>query len=105
MNYEVKIADHFKKELSRLIKKYPSLYEELDSLIDSLMANPMQGTSIGNNIYKIRLAIDYKHTGKSGGARIITVVATTLFYFIDHYARFLSYTEQKPMYLLEYQVH
>lgn len=34
----------------------------------------MQGTSLGNNFYKIRLAITGKAKGKSGGARVITFV-------------------------------
>ena len=32
------------------------------------------GTSLGNNTYKIRLAIKSKGRGKSGGARIISYV-------------------------------
>jgi hypothetical protein len=34
----------------------------------------MMGVSLGNNCYKIRLAISSKGKGKSGGARIITCV-------------------------------
>lgn len=36
--------------------------------------NPLTGTPIGNDCYKIRLAIASKGKGKSGGARIITCV-------------------------------
>jgi hypothetical protein len=32
----------------------------------------LQGTSLGNNRYKIRLKISSKASGKSGGARVIT---------------------------------
>ncbi len=41
-------------------------------LLESLEQNPSQGVSLGNNIYKIRLLISSKGTGKSGGARVIT---------------------------------
>jgi hypothetical protein len=41
-------------------------------LLESLAVDPKQGTSIGNECYKIRLAIASKGKGKSGGARIIT---------------------------------
>ncbi len=34
--------------------------------------NPTSGTSLGHNLYKIRLAIASKGKGKSGGARVIT---------------------------------
>jgi hypothetical protein len=37
-----------------------------------LQRNPKTGTSLGNNTFKIRLAIRSKGKGKSGGARVIT---------------------------------
>lgn len=40
------------------------------------------GTALGNNFYKIRLAIKTTGKGKSGGARVITypkVTATTVY--------------------------
>lgn len=43
-------------------------------MITSLEENPTQGTPLGNDCYKIRLAIKSKGKGKSGGARIITCV-------------------------------
>lgn len=43
-------------------------------LIDELEENPLQGTSLGNNCYKIRIDIASKGKGKSGGARVITFV-------------------------------
>ncbi len=42
------------------------------SLIDTLEKDPIQGVSLGNNCYKIRLSIASKGKGKSGGARVIT---------------------------------
>lgn len=38
--------------------------------MDSLKKNPFQGTSLGQGVYKIRMAIASK--GKSGGARVLT---------------------------------
>ncbi|SHG56758.1 RelE toxin of RelE / RelB toxin-antitoxin system [Flavobacterium micromati] len=35
------------------------------------------GTDMGNNIYKIRLAIASKNKGKSGGARVMSFVKVT----------------------------
>ncbi len=77
MKFKVELTDHFKKEAKRLLKKYPSLKNELTELFEILEENPELGTSLGNNIYKIRLAISSKGKGKSGGARIITYVAIT----------------------------
>lgn len=39
-----------------------------------LIINPTFGTSLGNDVYKIRIAIASKKKGKSGGARIISFV-------------------------------
>ena len=77
MSYEIQLSDHFKKEAKRLIKKYHSLINELDKLINNLSIDPIQGIPIGNNIYKIRLSIASKRTGKSGGARVIALVEIT----------------------------
>lgn len=74
MSYNIDVTDKFQKELKRLLKKYKSLKEEYAQLISTLQKNPKLGTSIGQNCYKIRIAIKSKGTGKSGGARIITNV-------------------------------
>lgn len=65
-----------------MAKKYPSLKKDLSRLVDSLADSPEQGTPLGNNFFKIRLAIVSKGKGKSGGARIITYIkisATTVY--------------------------
>ncbi len=65
---------HFLRELKHLAKKYPSIKNELAELGASLRENPTQGTFIGRDCYKIRLAIASKGRGKSGGGRVITCV-------------------------------
>lgn len=57
MSYSIKTIDCFEKQAKRLIKKYRSLKNELLILIQELKENPEQGTFIGKNCYKIRLAI------------------------------------------------
>jgi hypothetical protein len=64
----------FQRQAKKLIKKFPSLKRELLDLIESLIDNPNQGTALGNDCYKIRLAIASKNKGKSGGARVITCI-------------------------------
>jgi mRNA-degrading endonuclease RelE of RelBE toxin-antitoxin system len=76
MSYSVIPIDKFKKEAKRLIKKYPSLKKELAELNITLQSNPAVGMSLGNNTYKIRVAIKSKGAGKSGGARVITYLIT-----------------------------
>jgi hypothetical protein len=74
MNFEVDVTSGFRKQAKRLAKKYPSVKNELDSLITSLETSPLQGAAIGRGCYKIRLSIASKGKGKSGGARVITHV-------------------------------
>lgn len=76
MSYSVIPIDKFKKAAKRLIKKYPSLKAELLVLDEVLSTTPTIGTPLGNNTYKIRIAVKSKGKGKSGGARMITYVVT-----------------------------
>ncbi len=72
MSYRIEATSYFEKQLKRLAKKYPSLKQEFSNLLNQLQENPELGKSLGNNCYKIRLAIASKGKGKSGGARVIT---------------------------------
>ena len=74
MSYKIEISGRFEREIKRLIKKFPSLKSEYALLIKLLTEEPFQGTPIGNDCYKIRLAISSKGKGQSGGARVITNV-------------------------------
>jgi mRNA-degrading endonuclease RelE of RelBE toxin-antitoxin system len=74
MSFNVKTISVFERQVKRLVKKFPSLKKEILKLIKGLKEDPEKGTSIGHNCYKIRLAIDSKGKGKSGGARVITHV-------------------------------
>ena len=84
MSYSIIPTHRFEKELKRLAKKFPSLKNDMVQLIADIVANPQAGTFIGNNCYKIRLSINSKGKGKSGGARVITYL----------------YIETKTVYLL-----
>lgn len=64
----------FNKAVKRLAKKYPSILRDLDSLFEKLEQNPFEGDPLGDNSYKVRMAISSKGKGKSGGARVITCV-------------------------------
>ncbi len=77
MSYKIVLTDNFKKEAKKLTKKYASLKVELASLFKELEENPTMGTPLGNDIYKIRLAIASKNKGKSGGARVMSFVKVT----------------------------
>jgi mRNA-degrading endonuclease RelE of RelBE toxin-antitoxin system len=84
MSYNIELSENFKKEAKKLSKRYPSLKNELAKLFEELAENPTKGTPLGNDVYKIRLAIASKNKGKSGGARVMSfvkVIKTTVLLF------------------------
>ena len=87
MSYNVQSIVVFEKQTKRLLKKYPSLKEELFQFVQSLKKNPEQGTSIGKSCFKIRIAIASKGKGKRGGARVIThfLITDTTVYLLSIY--------------------
>jgi hypothetical protein len=87
MSYKVLTIPPFDKQVKQLVKKYPSLKVELKELITQLKKEPGQGIALGNNCYKIRLAIASKGKGKSGGARVITylTIANTSVFLLSIY--------------------
>ena len=78
MASEIRLGRRFGREARRLLKKYPSLRQELGILQGQLGATPRLGTLLGNNCYKICLAVRSKGQGKSGGMRVITYVIVQL---------------------------
>ncbi|MBI4648534.1 MAG: type II toxin-antitoxin system RelE/ParE family toxin [Bacteroidia bacterium] len=74
MNYKVKTIPYFDRQAKRLTCKFASFKKELAELFCSLETDPTQGTALGNDCYKIRVAIKSKGKGKSGGARAVTHV-------------------------------
>lgn len=77
MNCKVEVLFTFKKEFKRLIKRYRSLLNDVQKLQGELLAKPDLGTDLGNGLRKIRMAIQSKGKGKSGGARVITYTIIT----------------------------
>jgi mRNA-degrading endonuclease RelE of RelBE toxin-antitoxin system len=74
MNYSVASIPLFDKQAKRLAKKFPSLKDDLSDFVETLIDEPEQGDALGNNFFKIRMAITSKGKGKSGGARIISYI-------------------------------
>ena len=72
MAYRVKPTSLFKREFKRLSKRYRSLQNDVEELIDELEESPLLGVNLGNGVRKVRLAITSKYKGKSHGARVIT---------------------------------
>ncbi len=85
--FEIVITPKFLRLLKRLTKKYPSLKMEFNEVAKQLKENPYTGTPLGNDCFKIRIAIASKGKGKAGGARAIThiVVQDKKIYFLAIY--------------------
>jgi mRNA-degrading endonuclease RelE of RelBE toxin-antitoxin system len=79
----IQITKNFKSAAKPLLKKYPSLSKDLLNLERELINNPKLGTPLGHNAYKIRIKITSKGKGKSGGARVISLVETTIIGTVD----------------------
>lgn len=73
MTVDVKLSAEFVRQFKRLNKKYKSLAYDYASFLASIKVNPLQGTSLGGGVYKVRMPISSKGKGKSGGARVITL--------------------------------
>ncbi len=78
MKVTVRITNNFKTELKPLLKKYHSLPKDLLRLETELIENPKLGSPLGKDAFKIRLKIASKGKGKSGGARVITLVESAV---------------------------
>lgn len=74
MSYSIIATPRFKRRIKKLAKKYTSIQSDISNLAQSLRANPKQGVALGNDCFKIRLAIKSKGKGKSSGARVVTYV-------------------------------
>jgi len=87
MKFNVIATENFERKVKRLAKKYKSLKADLEPVFDKLNTTPNFGVSIGNDCFKIRVAIASKGFGKSGGARIITYIRyiKDTVYLIDIY--------------------
>lgn len=92
MKVDILTHPEFEREFKRLSKKYHSLVDDYAQLLENLEKSPFQGTSLGMDTRKVRMGVDSKGGGKSGGMRVITytviqkspdLVELTLLYIYD----------------------
>ena len=92
MKVDILTHPEFEREFKRLSKKYHSLVDDYALLLENLEKSPLQGTSLGMGTRKVRMGVDSKGGGKSGGMRVITytviqkspdLVELTLLYIYD----------------------
>lgn len=71
MNVSIEIGPEFKRQFKRLAKKYHSLIDDFESWKSEILKNPLVGDDLGSGVRKVRMSIESKGKGKSGGARIL----------------------------------
>ena len=86
MSFKAVLTPLCERELKKLSKRHLSIKSDLSALIVSLRNHPDQGQALGDNCFKIRMAISSKKKGKSGGARVITYVK-----IVDEIVYLISY--------------
>ena len=73
MNWTVDFTTEFSKGAKVLKKRYKSFMKDLEDFKGSIIKNPFQGAELVPGIRKVRMTIESKGKGKSGGARVITL--------------------------------
>lgn len=71
----IETSPRFDRELKSLASHYHSVKQDFKNFLESLEKNPLQGSSLGKGIRKVRMTISDKERGKSGGARVLTYTA------------------------------
>ena len=75
MEVRIQVGQEFKRQFKRLAKKYHSLRHDFEQWKKEISNDPLIGDDLGCGVRKIRMAIESKGKGKSGGARILTLNA------------------------------
>ena len=67
----IEFSKGFLQDVKKLSRKYRSIKSDIQHLLKVLEKSPHSGVSLGDNLYKIRVANSSIPTGKSGGFRVI----------------------------------
>lgn len=90
--YKVLYSAPFKRNLKKLIKKYPRIKKDLSALLDQLEEGVFQGDQLQGlscSVYKVRVASIDQKKGKRGGFRVVYYVVTPdkVVYLMTIYAK------------------
>ncbi len=73
-SFEVLTTEEFLKDIKSILKIYPGFKNDIHLFIQRLREKPEQGNHLGAGLYKVRISITGKSSGKSYGARVIYAV-------------------------------
>ena len=74
MTVSIFYSDEFKRNVRKLLKKYPQLPKDVDEFIQRLQTGEVSSDllqHVGLNVYKARIKNSDNRKGKSAGYRII----------------------------------
>ena len=89
----IHFTPEFKQQIRRLGRRYRSIRQDLQVLIDQLQAGQVPGdqiTGVGFTVYKVRLKNSDAQKGKSGGYRVIYYAKTEADITADTVRRILA---------------
>ena len=69
MSCKIITSKSFLRAVKHLSKRYKSIKKDLIQLQESLQNDPLQGTDLGRNLRKVRMAITAK--GKNGNGAVL----------------------------------
>lgn len=70
--YQIYIPEHFKRQAKKIVKKHPSLSDDIVSTLKSFSKE--KSVSLGSNAYKIRIGDKDTSRGKSAAFRVIVLL-------------------------------
>jgi mRNA-degrading endonuclease RelE of RelBE toxin-antitoxin system len=68
----IKDTDTFNKAVKTLKKRFRTIEQDWLAFVNSIQTDEDLGICLGEGIYKTRIANSDKHSGKSGGYRLIS---------------------------------
>ncbi len=71
-NLTIKDTDAFNKAVKALKKRFRNIEQDWLDFVNSIKTDEDLGVCLGDGIYKTRIANSDKHSGKSGGYRLIS---------------------------------
>jgi hypothetical protein len=74
---KVEETETFSKCLKKLQKRFKNIQKDCDKFIEGIDTVDSLGTSLGNGIYKVRIANSDKKSGKSAGYRLVSYLKLT----------------------------
>ncbi len=80
LSIEIALTPRFQKDLRDLVKRYRSIRQDLQTLIELLQSGEVPGDEVAGakyQIFKVRLKNSDTQKGKSGGYRVIYYLKTS----------------------------